>query len=78
MDDETEVPKLLRIKARYFNRRMTARAVAREAQLEPETFYRIINGKQRPGFGAGQSAERIAKALDWTGDVRELFEEVDG
>lgn len=68
---------MLRIKQEYFNNRMTLRAVAREARIEPETMSRIVNGQQAPGYGAGQSAERIAKALGWTGDIRSLFEEVE-
>lgn len=66
---------MLRIKQEYFCNKPTVRETARNAGVEPETLSRIINGKQAPGYGEGQSAERIARAVGWTGDVRALFEE---
>ena len=68
---------MLRIKAEYFpDRPCVVREVAQQAKIDPCTLNRIIHGKQRPGFGPGQSAERIAEAVGWKGDVGELFKEV--
>lgn len=66
----------LLIKQRYFSDRLTIHDAAQMAGIAPETLNRIVNGKQTPGYGEGQSAERIARAVGWTGDVRELFAEV--
>ena len=66
----------MKIKQLLMNDKPTLREVARAAELEPESFYRIVNGKQQPSFAEGRSAERIAKAMGWSGDVRDLFEEV--
>ena len=66
----------MRIKQLLSNDKPTLREVARAAGLEPESFYRIVNGKQQPSFAEGRSAERIARAVGWRGTVRELFEEV--
>ena len=66
---------MLRIRHDYFVNR-TIKETAQTAGVEPETLSRIVNGQQRPGFGQGQSAERIAQALGFEGDPRELFEEV--
>ena len=51
--------------------------IAESADVAPETLSRIINGKQAPGYGEGQSAERIARAVGWTGDIHELFAEME-
>lgn len=55
-----------------------AAEIAAKAQLRPETFSRIVHGKQSPSFRPGGSAERIAEAVGWQGDVRALFEEASG
>ena len=68
---------MLRIERDYFPKQpQRVREIAGKAGVARETLSRIINGKQQPGFGEGQSAERIAKALGYVGDPRELFEEV--
>ena len=67
---------MLRIKKEYFRENPTIREVADKSELSTSTLSRIVNGKQSPGFGEGQSAERIACALGWTGDPAELFAEV--
>lgn len=69
---------MLRIKKEFFQSRLSARETAQRAGVSPETLCRIVNGKQSPGYGEGQSAERIAQAVGWTGEVRALFEEVGG
>ena len=69
---------MLRIEQDYFRSRPTIRETAQRAGIAPETLSRIVSGKQSPGYGDGQSAERIAQAVGWTGDVRELFEEIGG
>ena len=51
--------------------------VAKRASITPETLSRIVNGKQKPGYGAGGSAERIAQAIGYTGDMATLFEPLD-
>ena len=52
------------------------REIASDANIAPETLSRIVAGKQRPSFAPGGSAERIAEAIGWEGDVADLFEEV--
>ena len=69
---------MLRIEQDYFRNKPTVRETACKAGIAPETLSRIISGKQAPGYGEGQSAERIAQAVGWTGDVHALFEEVGG
>ena len=66
---------MLVIRRVFFPKTKSVRAVARDAGIAPETLSRIIAGKQQPGFGKGQSAERIAAAVGWTGDVHALFAE---
>ena len=66
----------MRIKQLLISDKPTMREIAEAAGLEQETFSRIVNGKQQPSFAEGRSAERIAKAMGWSGSVRELFEEV--
>ena len=70
---------MLRIEREYFPKNpLLIRDVAEKASIAPETLSRIIGGKQSPGYGEGQSAERIAAALDWPIDrAAELFEEVE-
>lgn len=68
---------MLQIKKLFFHVNPSVRQIARDSGLEPETVSRIINGRQRPSFAPDGSAERIAKAVGWQGDVRELFEEVE-
>ena len=68
---------MLRVKT-FFVGRPTIRETAQRAGLAPETLSRILNGRQSPSFAEGGSAERIAQALGWQGDVRELFEELGG
>ena len=68
---------MLLIERDYFPKnQLVIREIAQKANVAPETLSRIISGKQSPGFGEGQSAERIAKAVGWTGDVHALFEEI--
>ncbi len=62
---------------KLLSERPTIRAVADSAEIDPATLSRIIHGKQAPSFREGGSAERIAKAIGWTGEVSELFKEVD-
>lgn len=70
---------MLLIEREYFPKNpLVVREVAKNAGISRETLSRIISGKQKPGYGEGQSAERIAHAVGWTGDVRELFAEVEG
>jgi len=69
---------MLQIRYEIFARELSVREVARLAHLTPETISRIIHGHLRPGFGPGQSAERIAAAVDWDGDLQELFAETEG
>jgi len=66
---------LLRIKKMFFHDNPSIREIARAAELQPETVSRIINGHQKPSFAPNGSAERIARALGWKGDVRALFVE---
>lgn len=69
---------MLRIERDYFRNKPTIRETAHKADIAPETLSRIISGKQAPGYGKGQSAERIAAALGWPTDrAAELFEEVE-
>lgn len=68
---------MLRIEQEVFRKNPTIREVAHKAGIAPETLSRIINGKQAPGYGEGQSAERIAWAVGWTDDIHELFAEVE-
>lgn len=69
---------MLRIEREFFRNKPTIRETAHKAGIAPETLSRIVNGKQAPGYGEGQSAERIAQAVGWTGDVHALFAEVEG
>ena len=66
------------LKIELFKKQLKGVEVARRAEVAPETMSRIINGKQMPGFKRGQSAERIAEAVGWTGDVHDLFKEAEG
>ena len=54
---------------------ITVPELAARVGLHPATLSRIVRGKQKPSFAPGASAERIAEALGWEGDVRELFAE---
>lgn len=70
---------MLLIEREYFPRSpLVVREVAENAGIARETLSRIISGKQSPSFAEGGSAERIAQAVGWTGDLRELFAEVEG
>lgn len=68
---------MLVIEQVFFNKQPSMREIANRAGIAPETLSRIVNGKQTPGYGEGQSAERIARAVGWTGDIRELFAEAE-
>ena len=68
---------MLRIEREFFRNKPTIRETAQKAGIAPETLSRIVSGKQSPGYGEGQSAERIAQAVGWTGDVHALFEEIE-
>ena len=47
---------------------------ARRCGLKPQAFSRIVNGVE-PAYP--KRGQRIADALGWEGDWRELFEEVE-
>lgn len=66
-----------RLRYMLLTRRGSFADVASRAGIAPETLSRIANGKQHPSYAEGGSAERIAKAIDWKRDVRELFEEME-
>jgi len=69
---------MLLIEQKYFPKNpLAVQDVARKAGIARETLSRIISGKQSPSFAEGGSAERIAQAIGWTGDVHELFEEIE-
>ena len=68
---------MLRIFFEMHELRLTGIEVAERAGIAPETLSRIMNGKQKPGYGAGGSAERIAQAVGYTGDPHELFKEIE-
>ena len=69
---------MLVIEREYFKKPPFAmKDVAQRAGIAPETLSRIVSGKQKPGFGKNKSAERIAKAVGWKGDIRALFAEVE-
>ena len=68
---------MLQIKYEAFRQNLTNREISKRAEISEESLSRIISGKQSPGFKRGQSAERIARAVGWKGDVRALFAEVE-
>lgn len=67
-----------RIEREMKERGITQTALAEETGIHRVTVNRIIGGKQAPGFGEGQSAERIAQAIGYAGDLHALFEEIGG
>ena len=66
--------KVLRIRQYIGARCLTQTEAAKMCGLKPQAFNRIIRGVEPPYSKRGQ---RIAKALGWTRDWTELFEEVD-
>ena len=50
---------------------MTQVEAAQLCGLKQQSFNRIVNGTEPP---YSQRGERIAEALGWTGDWRDLFE----
>ena len=63
-----------RIKQALSDHGMTQKELAGKAGIDPATVSRIVNGKTAV---YGGWSVRIAEALGWTGDPKELFEEVD-
>jgi len=68
---------MLRIRWEMYEGGLLTNDIAERAGIAPETLSRIVNGKQAPGYGEGQSAARIAKAVGWSGDVHALFKEIE-
>ena len=66
--------KVLRIRQFLGERCMTQTEAAELCGLKQQAFSRIVNGTEPPYPRRG---ERIARALDWQGDWRELFEEIE-
>ena len=66
--------KVLKIKQFLGERCLTPTKGAEMCGLKQQAFNRIVNGKEPPYPNRGQ---RIADALDWKGDWRELFAEVE-
>ena len=66
--------KVLRIKKLLGERCLTQVKGAEMCGLKQQSFNRIVNGVEPPYSGRGQ---RIADALGWEGDWRDLFEEVE-
>ena len=56
-------------------RKMSKAEVARASGLNESTYGQIENRRFQPYPG---QLSRIAKALEWRGDPKELLEEVDG
>ena len=65
---------MLRIEQVLYEKRMSQSKAARLADVNQTSLSRIIRGKE-PAYS--KRGQRIADALGWTGDWRELFEEVD-
>lgn len=65
---------MLVIEQVLFEKRLSKSKAARLADVNQTSFSRIVNGKEPPYSGRGQ---RIADALGWTGDWRDLFKEVE-
>lgn len=65
--------RVLRIRQYIGERCMTQTEAAAKCGLKPQAFSRIVNGLEPPYSKRGQ---RIADALGWEGDYRELFMEV--
>ena len=63
--------KVLRIKKHLGERCLTQVEAAQLCGLKQQSFNRIVNGTEPP---YSQRGERIAEALGWTGDWRDLFE----
>lgn len=53
---------------------MTQAEAAKLCDLKPQAFSRIVNGTE-PAYS--NRGKRIASAIGWEGDWRELFEEVE-
>jgi len=66
--------KVLRIKKHLGERCMTQAEGAQLCGLKQQAFNRIVNGIEPPYENRGK---RIAEALEWSGDWRELFEEIE-
>lgn len=65
---------MLRIEQVLYEKRMSQSKAARLADVNQTSLSRIIRGKE-PAYS--KRGQRIADALGWTGDWRELFDEVD-
>lgn len=65
---------MLRIKQVLSDKGLSQSKAARLADVAEASFSRIVRGVEPPYSGRGQ---RIADALGWHGDWRELFEEVE-
>lgn len=66
--------KVLRIKQYLGERCMTQAEAAELCGLKQQAFSRIVNGNEPPYPKRGK---RIADALEWPGDWRDLFEEIE-
>ena len=64
---------MLKVKELRIERRMSQSELARRACVNQTSMSRIERGIE-PAFP--HRGKRIAKALEWTGPVEELFEEV--
>ncbi|MDO4532582.1 MAG: helix-turn-helix transcriptional regulator [Coriobacteriia bacterium] len=65
---------MLRIKYEMDVRRVRQKEISARTGLAKQTVSKIVNGVEPPYPKRGQ---RIADALGWRGDWRELFEEVE-
>ena len=68
---------MLRIFWEMYEEGLPSTEVARRAGIDPATLSRIANGKQKPGYGKGGSAERIAQAIGYDGNPADLFEDIE-
>lgn len=65
---------MLRIKKILHDRRLSQARLARLADVNQTSMSRIVNGKE-PAFP--YRGQRIADALGWEDDWKELFEEIE-
>lgn len=65
---------MIRFTIERMRRGMTQKEVARVAGVNPSSLSRIERGRE-PAFP--KRGQRLADAIEWTGDVDELFKEVD-
>lgn len=65
---------MLRIEQVLYEQGLSQSKAARLADVNQTSFSRIVRGKE-PAYS--KRGQRIADALGWTGDWRELFEELE-